>query len=1226
MLLGNAVIDVSLDNIGFQTTPEDTTHSVDLSATSTAHAITATAGVGGTISTEGTTLVENGGQMTYIISPHVCSADGSVLGGHVDVDTSDFIAPINGNDHWGGIGGHVHEYDVKYGVTGVDFMDVEGTALKNIHEYITDGDQKFKLILGNTALSPGVRLVVNHNYEKDDASTYSLPPDYDDTPVADLPVYSLSGSDGTTQLTNLSFQFHVSAIVNRHVHPSQAINVMRNDLGPNGEWRNGALVLQAVAVNADGTDAFTLDTAKSNGGHGVAASGLLYEALVYWHWSGPAYSEAGWDTYDPGVVTYTDTVDCTNYEIEDVLVNGVSVGPVGSYTFENVTDSHTIEAIFSRADGDPNPGGDPVPLEENAFTYSAVVNSGNVTATVDGDTLDLVPDPNWFGPASVTVTVTDVHGNEDEETFVFDVTPVNDLPILDAIGDQMTVEDVPKVLNMSATDIEDDDNTLTYSVTNSTNISGSVVGGVVTLTPAPNWSGTEQITITVTDSEGGTDSETFDVVVTPVNDPPVLTNPDDETTAEDTPLVVDLDGTDIEDDDSTLTYTVVNSANITGVIVDDQLTLTPSTNWHGTETITVTVIDMDGATDTETFDVTVTPVNDPPVLTDPDDETTAEDTAIVVDLDGTDLEDDDTTLTYTVANSPNIAGVIVDDQLTLTSTPNWHGTETITVTVTDMDGATDTKTFDVTVSPVNDPPILTDPDDETTAEDTPIIVDLDGTDIEDDDSTLTYTVTNSPNITGIIVDDQLTLTSTPNWHGTETITVTVTDMDGATDRQTFDVTVSPVNDPPVLIDPADQTTAEDTPIIVDLDGTDIEDDDTTLTYTVTNSPNITGIIVDDELTLTSTPNWHGTETITVTVTDKDGSTDTQTFDVTVNPVNDPPVFEDPEHPTFSEDSTTTVTLTSTDVEDEDTSLVYTAEVLTGEVSVIITGDEIELIPDENWFGEGSVQITVTDEEGGIDQRILEFTVSPVNDSPILDRIPSQIVEQDHTLIVDLHAEDVDFDSLTFSSTEQSGNLTVITNGDELLITPRPGWTGTSEITVFVEDGNGGLVTRTFPIGVVPHENDPPSLELFPVQTSPQNAPTEIPLVGTDPNGDPLTYTLELISGEVTPLIEDGVLTLTPEEGWSGIATFEVTVEDGRGGIEIKTFQLAVNNDSNDPPSLTEIGNLTAEEDEWITLPVTATDPNGDPLTYDITVLSGDVEISKEGDEFVRRAAWRFRDN
>ena len=43
--------------------------------------------------------------------------------------------------------------------------------------------------------------------------------------------------------------------------------------------------------------------------------------------------------------TFTITPDA-NLHIKDVLVDGVSVGAVSSYTFNNITDNHTIEAIF----------------------------------------------------------------------------------------------------------------------------------------------------------------------------------------------------------------------------------------------------------------------------------------------------------------------------------------------------------------------------------------------------------------------------------------------------------------------------------------------------------------------------------------------------------------------------------------------------------------------------------------------------------------------------------------------------------------------------------------------------------------------------------------------------------------------------------------------------------------------------------------------------------------
>ena len=37
-------------------------------------------------------------------------------------------------------------------------------------------------------------------------------------------------------------------------------------------------------------------------------------------------------------------------------IDGVSVGAVKSYTFENVTENHTIEVTFMKANGNPQTG------------------------------------------------------------------------------------------------------------------------------------------------------------------------------------------------------------------------------------------------------------------------------------------------------------------------------------------------------------------------------------------------------------------------------------------------------------------------------------------------------------------------------------------------------------------------------------------------------------------------------------------------------------------------------------------------------------------------------------------------------------------------------------------------------------------------------------------------------------------------------------------------------
>src|SRR5207247_11340529 len=66
-------------------------------------------------------------------------------------------------------------------------------------------------------------------------------------------------------------------------------------------------------------------------------------------WAGPhgAISPAGAVSVDCGAdQTFTITADAC-YHITDVLVDGASVGPVGSYTFTHVTAGHTIAASFA---------------------------------------------------------------------------------------------------------------------------------------------------------------------------------------------------------------------------------------------------------------------------------------------------------------------------------------------------------------------------------------------------------------------------------------------------------------------------------------------------------------------------------------------------------------------------------------------------------------------------------------------------------------------------------------------------------------------------------------------------------------------------------------------------------------------------------------------------------------------------------------------------------------
>ncbi|MDG2124719.1 MAG: choice-of-anchor K domain-containing protein, partial [Verrucomicrobiales bacterium] len=214
--------------------------------------------------------------------------DPGLVGGHFDLDTSSFIASI-GN---GTTDGHVHEYDDKYDTAGADFFNLLDNKLDNITDNITDPNAKFKIIAANADLSPGARIVINSDYDALDPSTFVTLRDYDDIPLASLPIYSLSGVGGTTKLEKFALYFETYAIPNGRLVPTNTGDVRDNVPGLNGEWRNGSVTVQAVEVNSDGSDNFGTDLTRSAGGaHGVATSGLYWEAVAFWHWHGVSYHE-----------------------------------------------------------------------------------------------------------------------------------------------------------------------------------------------------------------------------------------------------------------------------------------------------------------------------------------------------------------------------------------------------------------------------------------------------------------------------------------------------------------------------------------------------------------------------------------------------------------------------------------------------------------------------------------------------------------------------------------------------------------------------------------------------------------------------------------------------------------------------------------------------------------------------------------------------------------------
>jgi hypothetical protein len=189
---------------------------------------------------------------------------GGVPGGHFDLDTATQTYAFN----MGTTARHVHEYDDKYSVTGVDYfklLDAEFVAPADV----ISADQSFKIIVANAQLSPGARLSIN-------GQSYAVTDWQNRTQTGDLPLYSLGGMAGTEKLTALTLSFDPKKSISTQLIPTATDLVRKNAPGPGQTYRAGALTIQIIDAKTGQIDP-ALGVAK------IGAPGMLWESTVFWH-------------------------------------------------------------------------------------------------------------------------------------------------------------------------------------------------------------------------------------------------------------------------------------------------------------------------------------------------------------------------------------------------------------------------------------------------------------------------------------------------------------------------------------------------------------------------------------------------------------------------------------------------------------------------------------------------------------------------------------------------------------------------------------------------------------------------------------------------------------------------------------------------------------------------------------------------------------------------------
>ncbi|MEQ1877490.1 MAG: hypothetical protein ABL958_12660 [Bdellovibrionia bacterium] len=193
--------------------------------------------------------------------------DPGLDGGHFDIDTSSQVYALGSGhtDH------HVHEYDDKHNVNYVDFFNLLDAGFTKISSNIGP-TESFIIIVANAQLSPGAIIEINGtsypvvDYQK-------KVEDFRSGAASALTVFTLNSANS---LTSLKLKFKADALKSGGLIPTQTGCVVKNDPGINGEYRNGALIVQILNAANARIDATTK----------TAVSGLLWESTVFWHKEG----------------------------------------------------------------------------------------------------------------------------------------------------------------------------------------------------------------------------------------------------------------------------------------------------------------------------------------------------------------------------------------------------------------------------------------------------------------------------------------------------------------------------------------------------------------------------------------------------------------------------------------------------------------------------------------------------------------------------------------------------------------------------------------------------------------------------------------------------------------------------------------------------------------------------------------------------------------------------
>jgi len=358
-----------------------------------------------------------------------------------------------------------------------------------------------------------------------------------------------------------------------------------------------------------------------------------------------------------------------------------------------------------------------------------------------------------------------------------------------------------------------------------------------------------------------------------------------------------------------------------------------------------------------------------------------------------------------------------------------------------------------------------------------------------------------------------------------------------------------------------------------------------------------GITTSAAVTYTPNTDFTGSDRFTFTVSDTEFTSAPATVSIDVAPVNDVPAITSVPIVTATQDQLYLYQVEVSNPDEGDTLQFSLLSFPLGMNIDAITG-RLEWTPDASQLGRHPVTVKIEDSVGASAEQSFSLTVHRKNNAPAITSLAVTTATQGQLYSYDVAATDPDLavgDHLVFSLDLHPPGMIVDDQTGTIQWTPDAVQVGTHAVAVGVTDTGGLFATQSFTVTVA-NVDDPPQFTSSPLTAGTQEVLFAYAIQITDPDpGDQIRFIIEKIPGGMGFDPQTRQLLWTPAAQQVGFNQVRLRAEDATGLFDVQDFTINVAN-VNDPPTITSTPADTTVQ--------------GEPYTYQPVVDDLDLGIDE----------------